>query len=96
MKFQPIKTKDFFHDRACGKNYDQFTRVSLSLRVHAEKKMTELVEKDGILVLTSKDGTTRIMTNYVPRVVAIVKSEEIIEGVLVEHAPKDTNDNLKW
>ena len=57
--------------------------------------MTELVEKDGVLVLSSKDGSARTVTNYVPQVVAIVKSEEIVEGVLVEHAPKDTNDDLK-
>lgn len=57
--------------------------------------MTELVEREGVLVLVAKDGSTRVVTNYVSSIVALVKTGEVLEGVLVEHAPKETTEDMK-
>lgn len=58
--------------------------------------MTELVSKEGALLLLTKDRSERIMTNYVPKIIAVVKTVGVTEGVLVEHAPKGTSAEMKW
>ena len=57
--------------------------------------MAEIIEQEGVLVMRNKDGSKKIMTNYSPRIVALVKCEnEIIEGVLIEHPPKGTSADV--
>ena len=56
--------------------------------------MTEISIEDGVLIMSHKDGTKKMMTNYVPKIIA-KPYDEIVEGVLIEHPPKGTNAELR-
>ena len=61
-----------------------------------KEAMAEILIEDGVLIMSHKDGTKKMMTNYVPKIIAIVKSYDgIVEGVYIEHPPKGTNAELR-
>ena len=55
--------------------------------------MSELFQRDGAIALQNKDRiTTRPMANWAPKVVAEVKSDDVFEGVLIEHPSRGTKE----
>ena len=55
--------------------------------------MSELFQRDDAIALQNKDGiTTRPMANWAPKVVAEVKSDDVFEGVLIEHPSRGTKE----
>ena len=58
--------------------------------------MSELFQRDGAVALQNEDGiTTRPMANWAPKVVAEVKSDDVFEGVLIEHPSRGTKEEMR-
>ena len=58
--------------------------------------MFELFQRDGAIALQNEDGiTTRPMANWAPKVVAEVKSDDVFEGVLIEHPSRGTREEMR-
>ena len=53
------------------------------------------LESHNVRTPWERQITTRPMANWAPKVVAAVKSGDILEGVLIEHPPNDAKEEMR-
>ena len=61
----------------------------------SQKRIISLIQHAEGLGYLHEDSTFKVMTNWVPSVVAIVRENGTLEGCIIEHAPKTVVDAME-